>query len=223
LNPDTQTTITTRIAEEEMQLLSEKAIHLPIHNMLLIADLHFGKVEHFRKNGIGIPSGASNKDFKTLKELVLKVGAKDVIFLGDLFHSDFNNAWYGFQELLQELDAYNFHLVIGNHDILDESKYENLKICHQMEVGNLILTHEPLDVIIEDKYNLCGHIHPGVKLTGRGRQNLRLPCFYFGAHTGILPAFGSFTGLHVLKPMENDRVFVVHDNVVIDVSISLGT
>ena len=201
-----------------MQLLAEKAIHLPDHDMLLIADLHFGKVEHFRKNGIGVPAGASKNDFDKLRRLVQKVNAKEVVFLGDLFHSDFNNAWYEFQELLQELSDYSFHLVIGNHDIMDESRYANLKICHQMEVGDLILTHEPLDVILEEKYNLCGHIHPGVRLKGKARQNLRMPCFYFGKHTGILPAFGSFTGLHVIKPLEDDSVFVVNGNIVLKVN-----
>ena len=214
----TNTIVSKRIANEMMNLLAEKAIHLPEHEMLLIADLHFGQVEHFRKNGIGIPNGSSDKDFETLKELVLKVNAKNVVFLGDLFHSDFNNAWYGFQALLKELSQFHFHLVIGNHDIMDSSKYSNLNLNHQMEVGNLILTHEPMDVIIEDKYNLCGHIHPGVKLRGKGRQYLRLPCFYFGKHTGILPAFGSFTGLHVLKPLKDDKVFVVNGDLVVEVN-----
>ncbi len=208
----------TVIANVEMRLLAEKAIYLPHHSMLLIADLHFGKVEHFRKNGVGIPSGTSSKDFGKLRNLVLKADATEVVFLGDLFHSDFNNAWFGFQELLHELSEFNFHLVLGNHDIMDESKYENLNICYRMEVGNLILTHEPLDVIVEDKYNLCGHIHPGVRLKGKGRQNLRLPCFYFGKHTGILPAFGSFTGLHVLKPLADDKVYVVNGNIVVEVN-----
>ncbi len=218
MNTDTHSIVNAVIADEEMHLLAEKAIHLPNHDMLLIADLHFGKVEHFRKNGIGIPSGASNKDFEKLRDLVVKVDAKEVVFLGDLFHSDFNDAWFGFQDVLQNLKAFNFHLVIGNHDIMDESKYRSLTICHQMEVGNLILTHEPMEVIIEGKYNLCGHIHPGVRLRGKARQNLRLPCFYFGAHTGILPAFGSFTGLHVLKPLADDKVYVVNEDIIIKVN-----
>lgn len=201
-----------------MVLLAEKALLLHDHDMLLIADLHFGKVEHFRKNGIGIPSGASEKDFEKLKRLILKMKVRDVVFLGDLFHSEFNSAWHGFQNLIQELKGFRFHLVVGNHDIMHADKYENLSVCHQMEVGNLILTHEPLDIIIEDKYNLCGHIHPGVRLKGKGRQNMRLPCFYFGKHTGILPAFGSFTGLHVLKPLANDRVYVVNEGVVVEVN-----
>jgi len=218
LSQDIESSVTAIIANERMELLAEKAIHLPQYDTLLIADLHFGKVEHFRKNGIGIPSGASSKDFNKLKDLVLKIGAKEVVFLGDLFHSDFNNAWFGFQDLIKELHDFTFHLVLGNHDIMDKDVYENLEVCHQMELGNLILTHEPLDVVLEEKYNLCGHIHPGVRLRGKARQNLRLPCFYFGKHTGILPAFGSFTGLHVIKPLEDDKVYVVNGDVVLQVN-----
>ena len=218
MNQEINSTAQVVLADQQMRLLAEKAIHLPDHDMLLIADLHFGKVEHFRKNGIGIPAGASDKDFRKLRNLVLKTNASKVVFLGDLFHSDFNSAWYGFQSLIRELDDYSFHLVVGNHDIMEVDKYDSLHVSHQMEVGNLILTHEPLDVIIENKYNLCGHIHPGVRLRGRAKQNLRLPCFYFGKHTGILPAFGSFTGLHVLKPMEGDKVFVVNGDIVVEVT-----
>ena len=217
MNLDIPFQVNTVIANESMQLLAEKAIHLPDHDMLLIADLHFGKVEHFRKNGIAIPAGTSEKDFEKLRKLIEKVKAKNVVFLGDLFHSDFNNSWFEFQRLIKDLKDYNFHLVFGNHDIMDDERYDNLLVCHQMEIGNLILTHEPMDVIIEDKYNLCGHIHPGVRLKGKGRQNLRLPCFYFGKHTGILPAFGSFTGLHVIKPLAEDQVFVVNGDLVVEV------
>lgn len=218
MDQKTHSKVVQTIANECMELLAEKAIHLPDHDILLIADLHFGKVEHFRKNGIAIPNGVSEYDFKKLSALVEKVGAKNVVFLGDLFHSDFNNSWYGFQDVLKKLNAFKFHLVVGNHDIMEAEMYQNLNVVHQMEVGNLILTHEPMDVILEEKYNLCGHIHPGVKLRGKAHQNLRLPCFYFGIHTGILPAFGSFTGLHILKPMSEDSVFVVDGNMVIKVN-----
>lgn len=218
MNQNIYTSSEIRIGNERMHLLAEKAIRLPDYDMLLIADLHFGKVEHFRKNGFGVPAGASDADFVRFKNLVRKADARHVVFLGDLFHSDFNNAWRSFENVLEELDEFDFTLVIGNHDILDEDRYRQLHICHQLEIGGLILTHEPMEVIIENRYNLCGHIHPGVRLKGRGRQNLRLPCFYFGKHTGILPAFGSFTGLHVLKPLADDVVYVVEGENVIKVS-----
>lgn len=210
--------IALTIGNEQVVLLADKALYLPQYDTLLLADLHFGKVEHFRKNGFAIPGNVSQQDLARLKKLILNTKAQKIVFLGDLFHSDLNDAWFDFQSLLKELNTFQFHLVIGNHDILDVREYQNLHIHHQMEVGDFVCTHEPLEVIVEGKYNLCGHIHPAVRLRGKGRQSLRMPCFYFGPHTGILPSFGSFTGLHVVKPMEGDRVFVVNHEMVMEVN-----
>ncbi len=218
MNPSQYSKLTTRFSGETLQLLSDKAIYLPDHEILIVSDLHFGKVEHFRKNGIGLPINAARKDIYKLEGLISSVNAKDVVFLGDLFHSDYNNAWPAFKEMLKRFPDKIFHLVLGNHDILDESLYDGMELTYQMDINDLVLTHEPMDVITEGKYNLCGHLHPGVILKGKGKQRLRIPCFYFGAHTGILPSFGTFTGTHVIKPVEGDRVFVVQDNVVIEVS-----
>ena len=209
---------TTVIVGETLQLLSDKAVYLPEHEMLIVSDLHFGKIEHFRKNGIGLPASAARKDIDKLERLIRSVDAKDIVFLGDLFHSDLNNAWQAFKKMLQLFQDRTFHLILGNHDILDESMYTGMKLSYQMEIKDLILTHEPIEVVQDGKYNLCGHIHPGVKLSGKGKQSIRIPCFYFGAHTGILPSFGTFTGTHVIKPVEGDKVFVVKDDIVLQVS-----
>jgi uncharacterized protein len=91
-------------------------------------------------------------------------------------------------------------------------QYKRLSIqVHEspLTINGLILSHEPMDSIPSGKYNLAGHIHPGIHLRGKARQTLTLPCFYFGANHGLLPAFGSFTGLACVKPKKNDRVYVV--------------
>jgi len=190
---------------------------MPDHDVLIVSDLHFGKVEHFRKNGIALPPTAARKGIEKLYELIQAVDARRVIFLGDLFHSDYNNAWPAFKDMIASLPDYKFELVLGNHDILETSLYSGMNLTYCIELNNLILTHEPMDVIVEGKYNLCGHIHPGVRLSGKGRQSVKIPCFYFGKEMGIMPAFGTFTGTHVLKPMEGDKVFVVQDKMVIEV------
>ena len=41
---------------------------------------------------------------------------------------------------------------------------------------------------------LAGQLHPACRITGAGRDSLRLPCFVLGAHQLVLPAFGEFTG-----------------------------
>jgi metallophosphoesterase superfamily enzyme len=56
---------------------------------------------------------------------------------------------------------------------------------------------------------LAGHIHPAAVLGGRARDRLRLPCFHLGPQVGVLPAFGAFTGMHVMQRGAEDRVYVV--------------
>jgi len=206
------------IAGERLTLLSEKAIVLADHDVILVSDLHFGKVDHFRKNGIGLPASAARKDIYRLEKLINDVDVNHIVFLGDLFHSDYNDAWIDFREMLTRNRSRKFTLVVGNHDILEASQYEGVSLTKQLDINNLRLTHEPLDEIIEGKYNLCGHIHPGVRLKGKGKQSLRLPCFYFGQDVGIMPAYGTFTGTHVLKPEKGDRVFVVQKELILEVT-----
>lgn len=206
------------IAGEHLVLLKDKCIYLPDHDLLLVADLHFGKVTHFRKHGIAIPAGAAYRGIEALQDLIEAYTPEKLVFLGDLFHSNHNDAWMVFRSMLDNYPEMEAILIIGNHDILDADAYTDMTCVPSMDIGKLILTHEPMDTIPEERYNLCGHIHPAVRLRGKGRQYLRLPCYYFGREMGILPSFGHFTGSHVLKPMEGDRVFVVDGDCVMEVT-----
>jgi metallophosphoesterase superfamily enzyme len=97
----------------------------------------------------------------------------------------------------------------------------------QLQLGPFLLTHHPLEESSEQPgaevtpkyYNLAGHLHPGVTLRGGGRQSVTLPCFYFGRNTGLLPAFGAFTGLARIKPRKEDKVYVIADEKIIPVEI----
>lgn len=210
-----QTTPTTlTIANVELLLLHQAAIYVPDRDVLLVADLHLGKAEHFRKHGIGLPGDVTSTDVDRLASLLAMYLPTRVVILGDLFHSVYNPSWEHFMSVVHTFEAIDFRLVVGNHDILDDADYEGLTLSYQYSIGDIVCTHEPLDVSMENKYNLCGHIHPGVRLRGKGRQYLRLPCFYFGAQMGVMPAFGSFTGLHTVNPVVGDKVFVIGDDVV---------
>ena len=67
-----------------------------------------------------------------------------------------------------------------------------------------MFTHFPVKEF--DQFNICGHVHPAVKLRGLGRQYMKLNCFYISDNQLILPAFGTFTGSHILKPNKTDHV-----------------
>lgn len=203
------------IQGEELLLLPEKAIFWQEKQYLMLSDLHLGKARHFQKNGYAVPEGGKN--LRILSQLIGHFQPEKVLFLGDLFHSTYNES-IGQLEAFMEKHPTHYELVVGNHDILDEAHYDRLGMeltyGHRQE-GPFCLCHEPM--ASQNAYVLSGHIHPGVRLQGRGRQRLRLPCFHFAAKQGILPAFGSFTGLHVIEPEAEDRVFVVLENEVLQV------
>jgi metallophosphoesterase superfamily enzyme len=74
-------------------------------------------------------------------------------------------------------------------------------------IDGLALAHHPEP--LPGHYVLAGHIHPAVLVGGRARDLLRLPCFHLGPRVGVLPAFGAFTGMHLMRRGAEDRVFVV--------------
>lgn len=204
----------------KLQLLPEKAMYWPSIKSLFVADLHFGKVMHFRKAGIGIPTGAIHENLERFSSLLLNREVDTVYLLGDLFHSDENIEWQLFVELIEKFSHIKFILIIGNHDILPANMYNeiNLEVFDQIKIENILFTHHPEEQIEKGYYNICGHIHPGIRLSGNARQSLRLPCFYFGESQGILPAFGAFTGTKTIKTKKGDQVFVIADDEIIKIN-----
>jgi uncharacterized protein len=76
----------------------------------------------------------------------------------------------------------------------------------------LALCHHPQP--LANAAVLAGHWHPCTVLRGRAHERLRLPCFWLTAASagnglGILPAFGSFTGMHPIARQSGDRLFAV--------------
>lgn len=207
------------ILNEVLELFPQKAIHWRKHNILLLADLHLGKINHFRRAGIAVPPSANDRNLELLVELIQITKPRRLIFLGDLFHSHYNPEWEVFGELVKHFSPVSFELVVGNHDIMSDLQYSRKGIIvHDfLTIGSFVFTHHPLEEIPEDLYNISGHIHPGVNLRGKGRQSVTLPCFYFGQRQAYLPAFGLFTGLARISPKKDDRVYVVAENKILSV------
>jgi DNA ligase-associated metallophosphoesterase len=198
-------------------LLNEKALFRAMNATLIIADLHLGKAQHFRKNGIYLPQKSAEKDYERLKQLIVSLKPQRIILLGDLFHSTYNHEWELFCEFVNSFKKIEFVLILGNHDILEEQHYKSIcsKIVEEtLEEGDVVFSHHPLKRIPENKINIAGHIHPGVVLSGKGKQHVKLPCFYWYKNQLILPAFGSLTGLQLIAPEKDAKVFVVTTKIV---------
>ncbi len=192
----------------DFTLHASGAIFWEDEKILLISDVHLGKVAHFRKHGLAIPQGAIAENFKRLDEVVLLFNPVKIIFLGDLFHSIINKEWQLFAYWVSSIGA-EILLVEGNHDIISKLNYADLNIAMhpQLEIGQFLLTHHPTDV--EGFFNFCGHIHPAIRLRGVGRQSVKLACFFRTKNQLVLPAFGEFTGTFLLRPEPEDVVYAI--------------
>ncbi|WP_214072934.1 ligase-associated DNA damage response endonuclease PdeM [Mucilaginibacter sp. dw_454] len=202
------------LLNQNLLLLPQKAIFWKEEQALMAADVHLGKVGHFRKAGIAVPRDMEQDDLAVLSDLIHEHRPQKIIFLGDLFHSDMNADWDWFKLWRQQFPKLQVILIRGNHDIVHDDHYLelNVELHHELTVGPFLMLHHPQT---EEKlkelngYVFCGHIHPGVSLRGKGRQSMTLPCFAFGKAQAILPSFGRFTGRVAIRSLETDRIFAV--------------
>lgn len=205
---------------QHLQLLCQKAIYWQEERALIAADVHLGKGGHFRKAGIAIPRDLAQDDLAVLSDLIHHHQPEKLIFLGDLFHSDMNSDWDWFALWRQQFPKLRIILIRGNHDVIHDKHYLKLNVeLHQsLLLQPFLMLHHPLPTdkqTIAEAYVLCGHIHPGVALKGKGRQSLILPCFSFGSRQAVLPSFGKFTGKVSMQHAKDDAIFgVLKDKVI---------
>jgi DNA ligase-associated metallophosphoesterase len=205
--------VSVELACESLWLLPERAVFWPERGMLLVADAHIGKGAAFRSAGVAIPAGTTMSDLERLSCLIGQLGARQIVFLGDLLHSRESRQ----PRTLEAFGAWRARhtgaemiLVRGNHDRRagDPPTEWHLHCMDQpVVVGGFALCHDPRPV--NGSYVLAGHVHPAVRMTGRGRDRARLPCFLLRRDDAILPAFGGLTGTFTVAPRDDDRVFVV--------------
>jgi hypothetical protein len=79
--------ITIQLAGTKAELLPERALWLPTHRVLLLADLHWGKDHAFRAHGIPLPGGLLHDELSRLQLLMQRLAPDHVYLLGDLVHS----------------------------------------------------------------------------------------------------------------------------------------
>ncbi len=214
-------------AGERLTLRGDRALFWPRHRALLIADPHFGKAAAFRAAGIPVPRGTTRATIGRLDTALEGSAADTLLVLGDLFHARTSLE----QAVLDQLRRWRHArpelrvlLVRGNHDRHAGDPPDDLGIeCvdgpHELPPFNLV--HEPVGGTSE--LLVAGHIHPVVRVVDRDGFRARLPCFHLTARTLILPAFGDFTGTHVIRPGQDERVFAICSaDEVIDVTSLAG-
>lgn len=188
-----------------LQLLADRAVYWPARRLLLLADLHLGKGDVFRRHGIAVPRGGTDQDLARLDVLLAQTGASRLMLLGDVVHGPIHAAHWQDQWKLwrRRHDWLAVQAVRGNHDRALERSTLGIELLGEgVEEEGLWLCHEPVD---DGRPAMCGHVHPVVKLPGLVRA---LPAFHCRQNQLILPAFGAFTGGWRVRP-QADVVLVV--------------
>ena len=209
------------VAGETLTLLPERAVWWEAKKTLFVADVHLGKAAALRNQGAWMPEGANDDDLPALTDLIRTKNPETVVVLGDLWHAKSGRTpdeIARFKDWCDEHKGLTTILVEGNHDRRSGPLPGGCGVIELPEgerMAPFILRHHPEPS--PEGYVLAGHLHPGATLTGGG-QRLRLPCFWFGAEVGVLPAFGSLTGCAAVRPKRSDTVAVVAGDRVIPVT-----
>lgn len=206
------------VAGAELWLQADKAIYYPAFRALLIADAHFGKAAAYRKLGQPVPHGTTHSNLQRLDTLLKNHPCEQLIFLGDFLHAPGSHAPNTLAALSDWRATHRelkITLIRGNHDKRAGDPPAKLRfnvVDEPLLLGPFALQHEPESH--PTHHVLAGHVHPVYRLQGKGRQSLRLPCFYLRERISLLPAFGAFTGGMDIKPDAEGRVYVVGDGAV---------
>jgi DNA ligase-associated metallophosphoesterase len=200
---------------EAVALLPEKALYWPAEKTLIVADLHWGKSAHFRKHGIAIPGNTQTQDEIKLAKLVRQHSVERLVIAGDMFHSKHNKEVDTFSHWRSAHENLHIDLVTGNHDILPKENYAtwNLQVhADSLKLGPFLIAHDAPETC--DEFCIHGHVHPAIRISRRGHNTIKLCCFCEDENRFILPAFGQFTGNHILEPSKHKHVYVIADEVV---------
>ena len=218
-----QSSFPYRIRKQQLWLSPDRSIFWEEEKTLIISDLHFGKTGHFRKSGIAVPQSVYKEDLQRLITQLQHFQPAQLIVVGDLFHSAANKELELFKKWRENFPDLIIHLVKGNHDILHANWYAEcgIKVIEEkMVVTDFCFIHDIAHSANgngKNNYHFSGHIHPGIRMNGYGKQSLCFPCFYFGDEFAVLPAFSHFTGIAVIKPKANEPVFAIVDNKIIQI------
>lgn len=215
-------------ADADIVLMPGRVAFLPATKTLLVADLHLGKAATFRHRGIPVPEGSSQKDLARLAMLVAATHARRLLVLGDLFHARSGCTSEVFDEFTaarEEFASTEVLLVAGNHDRSVGRLPAGLGIDSVLRTHDeppFHFVHEPGTPLPEphrdEPFTVAGHLHPTISVSAPSGDRFTDRCFF--AETGLLvmPAFGSFTGGHRVKPTESSRVWIARDDGVVEVT-----
>lgn len=220
--------------DADIVLLPGRAAFLPKTSTVVCSDIHLGKAATFRHAGMAIPEGSAQHDLQRLTGIVQTCGAQRLLITGDLFHARSGCT----QQVLDEFSAFceqvrqshdtRIVLVLGNHEQSLGKKFRPHEIginrCEEEIIEppfRFIHDHQSHFDAQPDSFTIAGHVHPTVTIKGTSGDRLTCRCFVTTGTTLTLPAFGSFTGGHKIRPSDGTRVWLAQIDGVMPLATAL--
>ena len=241
---DCLTAIEMEAGGERLVLRGDRSLYWPREQVLVVADLHLGKTESLRADGVALPDGAMAHDLARLALALEETGAQRLLILGDLVH-DAAALSLGVRRAVAEWRSRisaSVHLVLGNHDL----RVDTMPNEWRLQVAGSSLDIPPFHFVHEHvhpqpqpqshpqlhplphphlhphphvneaggEFTWSGHLHPVLSLRS-ATDAVRVPCFLLRSHAGVLPAFSTLTGGAAVRLAATDRAVAVVDGMVI--------
>jgi DNA ligase-associated metallophosphoesterase len=182
----------------EMDLMPERALFLRAAKALVVADLHVGKSESYRRFGVPSADGIDEELLVRLSRAAMRAGAKVIVVVGDLTHSADGIGEAEMQRFAEfrERCSLPIRLVEGNHDrgvgtLPPEWMVDRVR--GDFALGGVRFEHEP-PAAAAAAWTVSGHLHPMLSVA-RGTRSVEAPAFVVdrARRTIVLPAFSKFT------------------------------
>ena len=203
-----------------MDLMPERALFLRAAKALVVADLHVGKSESYRRFGVPSAEGIDEELLVRLSRAAMRAGAKVIVVVGDLTHSAVGIGEAEMQRFAEfrERCSLPIRLVEGNHDrgvgtLPPEWMVDRVRGAFAL--GGVRFEHEP-PTAAAAAWTLSGHLHPMLSVA-RGTRSVEAPAFVVdrARRTLVLPAFSKFTRGVRYEPRAGVELYAIAESEVV--------
>jgi len=211
---------TISIDGNSAELLPERALFITSARALVVADLHIGKSESYRRFGVPAVDGIDEETLTRLGRAAMRAGARVIVVVGDLTHSAVGIGEAEMQRFAEfrERCSLPIRLVEGNHDrgvgtLPPEWMVDRVR--GDFALGGVRFEHEP-PAAAAAAWTVSGHLHPMLSVA-RGTRSVEAPAFVVdrARRTIVLPAFSKFTRGVRYEPRAGVELYAIAESEVV--------
>lgn len=198
----------------EFMLLPSRSLHWPSRNIVVVADLHLGRIVPRAPKVIEYVE----ESMQRLARVLQQTHARKLVFLGDVFHMRNNyhhDVVQTFAQWRSQFADIEMVLIRGNHERAMGDPPAHLHLdCRDPgyhEAGVTFL-HEPRQM---DTFTMCAHLHPCLLVPTERALATTVPCFVWNSDYLYMPAFEDTMPGRVISRRTNEQYACIHNQTVV--------